>query len=39
MTYIESKALALGKPFVINLSLGGQDGAHDGTEDDEVRNG
>ncbi len=35
MTYIESKALALGKPFVINLSLGGQDGAHDGTEEDE----
>ncbi|MGA7162001.1 MAG: S8 family peptidase [Bacteroidota bacterium] len=36
MTYIKSKALALGKPFVINLSLGGQDGAHDGSEDDEV---
>ncbi|MGA9408362.1 MAG: S8 family serine peptidase [Bacteroidota bacterium] len=32
ITYITNKAAAAGKPFVINLSLGSQDGAHDGTD-------
>ena len=32
INYIKSKANALGKPFVINLSLGSQYGAHDGTD-------
>ncbi len=31
INYIQSKAAALGKPVVINLSLGTQDSAHDGT--------
>lgn len=32
--YIFQKASALGKPCVVNLSLGSQYGPHDGTEDD-----
>ncbi|MEW5798767.1 MAG: S8 family serine peptidase [Bacteroidota bacterium] len=36
ITYIRQKAVALGKPFVINMSLGGHDGAHDGTSAEEV---
>jgi len=32
MNYIKSKANSLGKPFVINLSIGSQYGAHDGTD-------
>ena len=32
MNYIKGKANALGKPFAINLSLGSQYGAHDGTD-------
>ena len=31
MNYIKNKASALGKPCVINLSIGSQMGAHDGT--------
>jgi subtilisin family serine protease len=36
ISYIRQKAVAAGKPFVINLSLGGHDGAHDGTGQEEV---
>ncbi len=36
IAYIRTKAEALGKPFVINMSLGGHDGAHDGTDAQEV---
>jgi len=36
VNYIMNKAFSLGKPVVVNLSLGGQDGAHDGTESYEV---
>jgi subtilisin family serine protease len=32
VNYIFQRAAALGKPAVVNLSLGGQFGAHDGTE-------
>ncbi len=32
MNYIKAKANAAGKPFVINLSLGSEMGAHDGTD-------
>ena len=32
MNYIKSKANSLGKPFVINLSIGTHYGAHDGTD-------
>ena len=32
MNYIKNKSVALGKPFAINLSLGGHWGAHDGTD-------
>jgi minor extracellular serine protease Vpr len=35
ITYIKQKAVSAGEPFVINLSLGSQDGAHDGTSADE----
>jgi subtilisin family serine protease len=35
ITYIKNKAVAAGEPFVINLSLGSQDGPHDGTSADE----
>ncbi len=31
LTYAEQKATTLGKPIIVNLSLGGQDGPHDGT--------
>jgi len=31
ITYAQNKASALGKPIVVNLSLGGQQGPHDGT--------
>jgi subtilisin family serine protease len=34
--FIQQKALELGEPFVINMSLGGQAGAHDGTLPEEV---
>ena len=30
LNYIDTKATALGKPYVVNLSLGGQQGPHDG---------
>jgi len=36
ITYIEDKATALGLPVVINLSLGGHLGPHDGTSNFEV---
>lgn len=32
MNYIKGKANSLGKPFAINLSIGSQFGAHDGTD-------
>ena len=35
ITYIKNKAVAAGEPFVINLSLGSQEGPHDGTSADE----
>ncbi|MDA0987321.1 MAG: S8 family peptidase [Bacteroidetes bacterium] len=37
ITYIRTKAEAAGKPFVINLSLGGHDGSHDGTHAEELK--
>ncbi|MBI2429376.1 MAG: S8 family peptidase [Ignavibacteriales bacterium] len=36
ITYIRQKAVAAGKSFVINMSLGGHDGAHDGTSAEEA---
>lgn len=36
ITYIRQKAVDAGKPFVINMSLGGHDGAHDGTSAEEA---
>ena len=36
LTYAQNKAAALGKPIVVNMSLGGQLGSHDGTDDSEV---
>jgi minor extracellular serine protease Vpr len=36
LTYAMKKATALGKPIVVNMSLGGQVGPHDGTNADEV---
>ncbi|MFZ4621897.1 MAG: S8 family serine peptidase, partial [Bacteroidota bacterium] len=36
IAYIRQKSEALGKPFVINMSLGGHGGAHDGTDAQEV---
>ncbi|MCS3797411.1 S8 family peptidase [Niastella sp. OAS944] len=36
MTYLKNLATALGKPVVMNMSLGGQYGPHDGTRDYEI---
>jgi minor extracellular serine protease Vpr len=36
ITYAQNRANALGKPMVINLSLGGQLGPHDGTRAEET---
>lgn len=36
LTYARTKAIAAGKPVVVNWSIGGQLGPHDGTRDDEV---
>lgn len=36
ITYLKNLATALGKPVVLNMSLGGQFGAHDGTRDYEI---
>lgn len=36
ITYLKNLATALGKPVVLNMSLGGQFGPHDGTRDYEV---
>ncbi len=36
MSYFQSVANALGKPMVINMSIGGQFGAHDATAPNEV---
>ena len=36
LTYFKNMATAIGKPIVVNMSIGGQFGAHDGTNDDEV---
>ena len=33
LTYAKQVATALGKPLVVNMSLGGQSGPHDGTSD------
>ncbi|HEY4643174.1 MAG TPA: S8 family serine peptidase, partial [Bacteroidota bacterium] len=36
IAYVNKKAADLGKPYVLNLSLGGHTGAHDGTDGEEV---
>jgi subtilisin family serine protease len=36
LTYLKNLATTLGKPIVLNMSLGGQFGPHDGTRDYEV---
>jgi hypothetical protein len=36
LTYAQNKATALGKPIVLNWSIGGQYGSHDGTRPYEV---
>jgi hypothetical protein len=36
LDFIDAKAAELGKPYAINLSLGSQYGAHDGTDADEL---
>ncbi|HUI11437.1 MAG TPA: S8 family serine peptidase, partial [Bacteroidota bacterium] len=36
LTYAQSKAQALGKPIVVNMSLGGQLGPHDGSTGEEL---
>jgi minor extracellular serine protease Vpr len=36
LSYAQAKAIALVKPIVVNMSLGGQLGPHDGTNDDEL---
>jgi hypothetical protein len=36
ITYFTNVANAMGKPIVVNMSIGGQGGAHDGTNDDEI---
>ena len=36
LTYAAAKAAAFGKPIVVNWSLGGQSGPHDGTNPEEI---
>ncbi|MCX6209552.1 MAG: S8 family serine peptidase, partial [Bacteroidetes bacterium] len=36
MTYFQNVANAFGKPIVVNMSIGGQFGAHDGSNPDEI---
>lgn len=36
LTYLKNLSTALGKPVVLNMSLGGQFGPHDGTRDYEI---
>ena len=36
LTYLKNLATTLGKPIVVNLSLGGLDSAHDGTDPEEL---
>lgn len=36
ITYLKNLSTALGKPVVLNMSLGGQFGPHDGTRDYEI---
>jgi subtilisin family serine protease len=36
LTYFQNVATALGKPIIVNMSLGGQSGAHDGTNAEEI---
>ncbi|WP_162989953.1 S8/S53 family peptidase [Chryseobacterium sp. 6424] len=36
LTYFQNVATALGKPIVVNMSIGGQGGPHDGTAPHEV---
>jgi len=36
MDYIDAKAAEMGKPYVINISLGSQFGGHDGSDIDEA---
>lgn len=36
LAYFQSIATALGKPIVVNMSIGGQSGAHDGTSPHEI---
>jgi subtilisin family serine protease len=36
LTYLKNLASSLGKPIVVNLSLGGLDSAHDGTAPEEL---
>jgi subtilisin family serine protease len=36
LAFVDERAAAFGKPYVANLSLGGHDGAHDGTSLEEV---
>lgn len=36
LTYLQTLATSLGKPIVLNMSLGGQSGPHDGTQAQEI---
>jgi subtilisin family serine protease len=36
LTYLQNLATTLGKPIVVNMSLGGQSSAHDGTDPQEI---
>ena len=36
LTYLKNLATTLGKPIVVNMSLGGQSSAHDGTDAEEI---